>query len=84
MTTATATLAEISATWAPTASVAEAAAASGYSAAHLYRAIAKGECPFQTIRVGGKIRIITASLIRVLSGEPDPVPPAPSALRVAS
>ncbi|MFJ7242838.1 helix-turn-helix domain-containing protein [Streptomyces olivaceus] len=73
MTTATpirtTTLAEIAASWAPTASVADAAAASGYSKAHLYRAISRGECPFRTIQVGGKIRIITASLVRVLSGE---------------
>ncbi|SCK37242.1 hypothetical protein H181DRAFT_03149 [Streptomyces sp. WMMB 714] len=80
--TAKTTLAEISATWAPTASVREAARVAGYSDSALYAAIARGECPFQTIKVGGKTRILTASLVRVLSGEPDPTPPA-SALQAA-
>ncbi|AYC41984.1 helix-turn-helix domain-containing protein [Streptomyces griseorubiginosus] len=87
MTTATlpkcTTLAEIAATWPPTASVAEVAAVSGFSKSALYAAIARGECPFQTLQVGGKTRIITASLLRVMSGEPDPQPPAPAGLRVA-
>lgn len=66
------TLDEIRSTWPPTVSVPQAARAAGYADSTLYAAIARGECPFQTIRLGGgKTRVITASLVRVLSGEPE-------------
>lgn len=60
-----ATLAEI-AGWPATVSIPEANRAFGISNSHGYDLAARGEYPCKTIRVGGRIRVLTASIIRVL------------------
>lgn len=55
-------------TWEPAVSVTRAAPAVGRSRAGLYQAIRDGECPVETIVVGKTIKVLTASLIRVLEG----------------
>ncbi|MET7639339.1 helix-turn-helix domain-containing protein [Streptomyces sp. NPDC005438] len=77
-----AALAEFAATRSLTVSVAEASRVVGVGTSTAYEAIKRGDFPFQTIKVGGKVRVVTASIVRVLSGEPDPTPPA-AALQAA-
>jgi predicted DNA-binding transcriptional regulator AlpA len=62
------TRAEI-AEWPVTVNVREANRALGVSDSHGYELIARGEYPFKTLRVGGRIRVLTASIVKVLSGE---------------
>ncbi|KOG77352.1 MULTISPECIES: hypothetical protein [Actinomycetes] len=63
------TLADISA-WPATVSVPEAATAIGISRSHLLVLIKRGESPVRTLSFGARHRVITADLVRLLSGEP--------------
>jgi excisionase family DNA binding protein len=53
-------------TWPATVSVGEAAAALGCSQAHAYDCIRTGTLPARTLRVGGRIRVVTASILAAL------------------
>ncbi|MFF4425046.1 helix-turn-helix transcriptional regulator [Streptomyces sp. NPDC001549] len=55
--------------WPATVSVAEAARAIGCSRSHLYERVKCGESPVKTIPVGTRHVVITADLVRLLSGE---------------
>jgi hypothetical protein len=55
--------------WPATVSVAEAARAIGCSRSHLHERIRRGASPVKTIPVGARHVVITASLVRLLSGE---------------
>lgn len=61
------TLEEIRA-WPATVDVPRGADALGVSRSHAYELAKRGEFPARTIQVGGRIRVITASLIRLLEG----------------
>jgi predicted DNA-binding transcriptional regulator AlpA len=50
----------------PTVSVREAAPLLGFSDATLYRAIAEGRAPVETIKCGARVVVVTASLRAVL------------------
>jgi predicted DNA-binding transcriptional regulator AlpA len=68
------TLAEIR-NWPATVSVTRAALALGCSKSSLYELLRRGEAPVRTLKLGpGRTVVLTASLVRVLSGEPDPAP----------
>ncbi|MET9559972.1 MULTISPECIES: helix-turn-helix transcriptional regulator [Streptomyces] len=78
------TLAEIEGTWPPHTNVPDAALVLGCSTSQAYAMIKRHEFPAKVIRFGkGRVVVVTASLVRVLRGEPDPQPPAPSALVAA-
>ncbi|MEV5420274.1 helix-turn-helix transcriptional regulator [Streptomyces albogriseolus] len=62
------TLAEIR-KWPATVSVADAARAIGCSRSHLYERVKRGDSPVKTIPVGTRYVVITADLVRLLSGE---------------
>ncbi|MFI8279764.1 hypothetical protein ACIGBH_33670 [Streptomyces sp. NPDC085929] len=62
------TLAEIR-TWPATISIPQAATALGCSKSHLHEAIKRDESPVKTIPFGSRRVVITADLIRLLSGE---------------
>ena len=62
-------LAEV-AGWPPTITPAEAAPVLGISRRSVYQAISDGTFPAQTLKVGGRIHVVTASLLAVLSAEP--------------
>lgn len=64
------TLAEIR-NWPATVSVAEAARALGCSKSHLHDLIRRGESPVKTLDFPNRHVVITAHLVRVLSGEED-------------
>lgn len=53
--------------WPATVSVADGAAAIGISRSMAYELIAAGEEPFQVLNVRGRYRVVTASLIDLLS-----------------
>ncbi|MEU0035504.1 DNA-binding protein [Streptomyces sp. NPDC006333] len=55
--------------WPATVSVALAAQALGCSKSHLHERIKSGDSPVKTIPFGTRHVVITASLLRVLSGE---------------
>jgi len=61
------TLREIAETWPATVSVARAALAFGLSRSHAYDAASRGEFPARVIKVGGRYRVVTASIIAALS-----------------
>ncbi|WP_405489121.1 DNA-binding protein [Streptomyces sp. NBC_00096] len=63
------TLSEVR-SWAATVSVAEAARAIGCSKSHLHQRIKRGDSPVKTIPFGARVVVITADLVRLLSGEP--------------
>lgn len=63
------TLNEISTTWAATVSIPKAAAAFGVSDSHAYDLVARGEFPARVLKVGSRYRVVTASIIAVLSNE---------------
>ncbi|MZE56150.1 DNA-binding protein [Streptomyces sp. SID5770] len=63
------TLAEIC-QWPATVSVPQAASAIGCSKSHLYELVRRGDSPVKTIPLGSRHVVITADLIRLLSGEP--------------
>ena len=54
--------------WPATVPVAQAARALGCSAPHLRNEIKHGTCPVKTIPLGTRHVVITASLVRLLSG----------------
>jgi len=54
--------------WPPTTNVEDAALALGVSRATLYNAIAVGISPVETITVSHRLKVLTASLVRVLEG----------------
>lgn len=64
----TPTLAEVRG-WPAVVSVPRGGSAAGLSKSHSYELIARGEFPFKVLKVGGSLRVLTASIIRVLSGE---------------
>ena len=55
--------------WPPTCDPASAALALGISRSTAYETLRRGDFPAQALRVGGRWRVITASLIRLLEGE---------------
>jgi len=55
--------------WPATCSVSDAARAIGCSRSHLYERCKRGDSPVKTIQVGSRYVVITADLIRLLSGE---------------
>lgn len=57
--------------WAATVHVARAATAFGISRSHAYDLIARGEFPAKVIQLGSTYRVLTASIVQVLSGEAD-------------
>ncbi|MFF5919565.1 helix-turn-helix transcriptional regulator [Streptomyces flavochromogenes] len=57
--------------WPATVSVPQAAAAIGCSKSHLYELVRRGESPVKTIQLGNRHVVITADLVRLLSGEPN-------------
>jgi len=61
------TLAEIKATWPPTVDVSTAATAFGISRSNAYELIARSEFPAKVARYGGRMKVITESIIRALS-----------------
>jgi len=62
------TLAEIR-RWAATTDVTATASALGVSRAHLYEQIKLGTAPIRTIRVGGRVRVVTASILTLLGDD---------------
>lgn len=62
------TLEEIK-TWPATVDPATAGAAFGISRSHSYELIRRGEFPARVIKVGGRKRIVTASILRELGGD---------------
>lgn len=67
------TLAEIR-RWPATVSVSEAARAIGCSRAHLYERVKRDDSPVKTIALGTRYVVITADLVRLLSGEAPKAP----------
>ncbi|MFJ8822404.1 DNA-binding protein [Streptomyces sp. NPDC102467] len=63
------TLSEIRNQWPPTVPVTEAAMALGCGRSWLYEAIKRGDSPVKTIPVGKRCVVVTADLVRLLSGE---------------
>lgn len=55
-------------TWPPAVNAEDGARALGISRAHAYVSIREGSFPAKTIKVGGRIKVLTASLIAVLEG----------------
>ena len=62
------TLAEVR-TWPATVSISQACRALGISRSFGYELSALNQFPARCLRVGGSVRVLTVSLIRVLSGE---------------
>ncbi|OEJ57746.1 hypothetical protein BGM19_06965 [Streptomyces agglomeratus] len=56
--------------WPATVSVPQAASAIGCSKSHLHERIKRGDSPVRTIPLGARHVVITADLVRLLSGEP--------------
>lgn len=67
MATTVPTLDEIR-SWPATVSVPQAARAMGISKTHLHALIKRGESPVKTLPLGGRHRVITAALVRLLEG----------------
>jgi hypothetical protein len=55
--------------WPATVSVPQGAKALGCSANHLHERIRRGDSPVKTLKFGARHVVITADLLRVLSGE---------------
>ncbi|WP_060902766.1 hypothetical protein [Streptomyces europaeiscabiei] len=55
--------------WPATVSIPKAATALGCSARHLQDRVRRGDCPVKTLPFGNRNVVITADLLRVLSGE---------------
>lgn len=64
------TLGEIR-SWLASVSVARASTAYGISRSHGYELAAKGEFPARVIRCGSRLIVVTADILRQLSGEGD-------------
>jgi excisionase family DNA binding protein len=62
------TLEEIK-TWPATVSVGQAASALGVSRSHLYEQLRLGAAPVGVVRVGTRVRIVTASVLSLLGGK---------------
>jgi hypothetical protein len=56
--------------WPATVDIPTACRPLGISRAHGYVLAGRGEFPARTLKIGGCYRVITASLIRLLEGEP--------------
>jgi predicted DNA-binding transcriptional regulator AlpA len=54
--------------WPATVDVGTAAVALGISRAHMYELIKRGEAPVRVLPLGGRQRVVTASLVRLLEG----------------
>lgn len=63
------TLTEIREQWPPTVDVPRAGVAFGLSRSLAYDLVARGEFPAKVLKVGSRYRVITESIIRVLSDE---------------
>jgi hypothetical protein len=63
------TLTEIRELWPPTVDVTEAGVVFGLSRSHSYDLVARGEFPAKVIKVRSRYKVLTASIIEVLSGE---------------
>jgi predicted DNA-binding transcriptional regulator AlpA len=57
--------------WPAAVNVEQAATAVGISRASAYQAIAEGTFPAKTVKVGRRIKVLTASLLEVLEGGGD-------------
>jgi predicted DNA-binding transcriptional regulator AlpA len=55
--------------WPATVAVDDACRAFGISRAYGYELVQRGEFPGRVLRVGGRIRIVTASILAALGGE---------------
>lgn len=56
-------------TWPATVSVRQACWAIGISGAWGYQLVAQGEFPCEVLRLGGRTRVVTASLVALLGGD---------------
>jgi len=65
------TLGEIK-TWPATVSVARGSSALGFSTSWGYQLVAAGEFPARVIKVRGRARVVTASLLALLDETPSP------------
>lgn len=63
----TPTLTEIRTSWPPTVDVPTAALAFGISRSHAYDLVVRGQFPAKVIKVGSRYRVITESIVAVLS-----------------
>jgi hypothetical protein len=63
------TLDEIRTSWPPTCSVPKAADALGISRSFAYEAIGLGQFPVKTLRVGRRVVVVVADLVKVLSAD---------------
>lgn len=54
--------------WPAVVSVEQAALALGVSRAHAYECIKAGTFPARSIRVGGRVKVVTSSILAVLDG----------------
>lgn len=54
--------------WPATVDVTTAASAVGVSRAHFYEQIKLGTAPVRTLRVGGRVRVVTSSILALLDG----------------
>jgi predicted DNA-binding transcriptional regulator AlpA len=59
---------EIKKHWPAAVDVPRAASAFGISRSHGYELVARGKFPAKVIRVGTRCRVLTQSIVRVLSG----------------
>lgn len=69
------TLAEIRDQWPPTVDVPTAGSVFGLSRSHAYDLIKHGKFPAKVIQVGSRYRVLTESIVRALTGEPESTPP---------
>lgn len=63
--------------WPATCDPAQAALALGISRSTTYECLRRGDFPVQAVRVGGRWRVITASLVNVLEGNAGPAEGGP-------
>lgn len=70
--------------WQAAVDIAQAATAFGISKSHAYALLDRGEFPAKAIRVGGRWKVLTASIINVLSGEAPPTARPPPDFRSAA
>ena len=63
------TLSRIKQEWPPTVDVTAAAMAFGLSRSHAYDLISRGEFPAKVIKVGNRYRVVTESVIHLLSAD---------------
>ena len=71
--TAAGILAALRADGPPTINVSVAATALGVARSTLYEAIKRGDAPVRWIQVGTRIKVITASVLDLVGGDPAPV-----------